>query len=107
MTRRGDEKTNQSGAAKEAILHFRRLSHTAKGALLEVRLETGRKHQIRVQLSHMGYPIKGDRKYGSRTFLDAGIALHARSLSLNHPTTKERLTFTANPPAFWKELGVQ
>ncbi len=107
VTRRSDEKNTQSGAAREAVLHYRRLSHTAKGSLVEVRLETGRKHQIRLQLSHLGYPVKGDRKYGSRTVLEAGIALHARSLSLEHPTTKERLTFTADPPKFWKELGVQ
>ena len=107
ITRQGEEKTSQSGAAREAVLHFRRLSRSAKGALLEVRLETGRKHQIRLQLSHRGYPVKGDRKYGSPTFLKAGIALHAKSLSLDHPITKERLTFTADPPAFWKELGVQ
>ena len=107
VTRDTAERNKQSGAAREAVLHYRRLSYTPKGSLVEVRLETGRKHQIRLQLSHLGYPIKGDRKYGSRTPLAAGIALHARSLALDHPTTKERLVFTAEPPAFWKDLGVQ
>ncbi|MGI5832569.1 MAG: RluA family pseudouridine synthase [Thermoguttaceae bacterium] len=107
ITRDPTEKNRQGGAAREAVLHFRRLSFTPKGSLVEVRLETGRKHQIRLQLSHLGYPIKGDRKYGSRTVLAAGIALHAQSLTLDHPISQERLTFTAEPPKFWKDLGVQ
>jgi 23S rRNA pseudouridine1911/1915/1917 synthase len=70
--------------------------------LLEVRLHTGRKHQIRVQLAAIGCPILGDRKYGSRVaFPGGGIALHALRLSIDHPTTKERLTFEAPPPANW------
>ena len=96
----------QSGAAREAILHYRRLAPVGGGSLVEVRLETGRKHQIRLQLSHLGYPIRGDRKYGSKTTLRQGIALHARRLALTHPTTGERLSFEAEIPRAWSEFGV-
>ena len=92
-----------NGPPKEGILHFRRLAQAGRYTLLEVNLETGRKHQIRLQLSHAGYPILGDRKYGSDVRLERGIALHARRLAFDHPTTKERLDFIAEYPAFWRE----
>lgn len=103
---RGAEANRQSGAAREAILHYRRLARVGSGSLVEVRLETGRKHQIRLQLSHLGYPIKGDRKYGSKTNLPAGIALHARRLTLRHPTTGEERRFQADIPRFWNDFGL-
>lgn len=77
--------------------------------LLEIELETGRKHQIRVQLSHRNCPIVGDRKYDSPIRFGGnsdGIALHSRELVIVHPTTKETLKFTAPLPASWKTLGV-
>lgn len=109
----------QDGPAKEAILHFRRLRRLELNrSLVEVWLETGRKHQIRVQLSHAGYPILGDWKYGSRNFVtdsgrkpsrrksEARIALHARSLTIQHPTRDEKMTFIAPIPAFWGAFGL-
>jgi 23S rRNA pseudouridine1911/1915/1917 synthase len=74
---------------------------------LEVALETGRKHQIRLQLSHHGYPIIGDRKYGSREPFAAGIALHARRLVISHPVTAARLEFEAPPPDTWRQFGIR
>ena len=91
----------QTSPAKEAVLHYRRLSRQGDISLLEIRLETGRKHQIRVQLSHAGWPIAGDWKYKSRIKMDQGIALHARRLTLEHPVTHERMTFTAPMPKNW------
>ena len=74
--------------------------------LLEVLPKTGRHHQIRVQLSKIGSPIKGDIKYGSdRTNKDASIHLHARKIEFIHPVKKEPISIIASPPkkdAIWK-----
>lgn len=90
---------------QKARLSYRVLKRLPAGALLEIELETGRKHQIRVQLAHHGIPILGDRKYGSRRPFAAGIALHARTLEIAHPVKKDVLTFTAPLPVSWE--GVQ
>ena len=93
--------------AKEAILNYRLLSSSERYHLVEVKLETGRHHQIRVQLSFMGCRIKGDVKYGAkRTNKDGGIHLFARSISFIHPVKKEELTISANPPVdpLWNEF---
>ncbi len=71
-------------------------------SLLEVRLLTGRKHQIRVQLSHAGFAILGDRKYGSTRAFPTGIALHSRRLVIEHPVSKMQLEFEAPLPASWQ-----
>jgi 23S rRNA pseudouridine1911/1915/1917 synthase len=70
--------------------------------LLEVRPLTGRKHQIRLQLSHAGLPIVGDRKYGSSRPFAAGIALHSRRLVIEHPVSKMQLEIEAPLPASWQ-----
>lgn len=88
---------------KLARLRFRRLGGQAGVAWLEVDLETGRKHQIRVQLAERGWPILGDRKYGSRQAFPQGIALHARSLVVDHPTRHEPLELSAPPPPAWRK----
>jgi 23S rRNA pseudouridine1911/1915/1917 synthase len=94
--------------AKEARLSYRQLDRIANQfTRLEVKLETGRKHQIRLQMSHHGHPIVGDRKYGSRTPFPVGIALHARQLIVAHPTTGVSLTFEAPPPATWRQFGIR
>ncbi len=69
--------------------------------LLELRPHTGRKHQLRVQLASRGYPIYGDNKYGSPYRFGHAIALHARSLTFLHPTTREPITITAPLPRYW------
>lgn len=87
--------------AKEARLHYERLGAREGTALVHLRLETGRKHQIRVQLSHLGYPIRYDMRYGHGE-RGRDIALFGAVLRLTHPTRKEDMTFTAHPenPAF-------
>lgn len=87
--------------AKEARLHYERLGAREGTALVHLRLETGRKHQIRVQLSHLGYPIRYDMRYGHGE-RGRDIALFGAVLRLTHPTRKEDMTFTARPenPAF-------
>ena len=76
----------------------------AEFELLKIELETGRKHQIRVQLSHAGSPIVGDRKYGSRDPFAQGIALHCYQLGFEHPTLKKPMEFTVDPPQHWSLL---
>lgn len=92
--------------AKEARLSYRRLADVEGDSLLEVELQTGRKHQIRLQLAHRGYPILGDRKYGSRRRWPTGIALHARRLVISHPVGGARLEFEAPLPGAWRSFGV-
>ncbi len=92
--------------AKEARLAFRRIARVGENTLLAVELETGRKHQIRLQLSSRGFPILGDRKYGARTVLPLGITLHARRLLIQHPTRGETVELLAPLPEFWKKHGV-
>jgi 23S rRNA pseudouridine1911/1915/1917 synthase len=69
---------------------------------LELRPHTGRKHQLRVQLASRGCPIYGDAKYGSDRPFGHAIALHARSLTFLHPTTKEPITVKADVPKLWR-----
>ena len=88
-----------------AELSYRALSVEAGTTLVEVELATGRPHQIRVQLSNLSHPIIGDFKYGSTTELDGrNLALHSHKLSVDHPTTGERMTWTAPLPV-WAERG--
>lgn len=89
--------------AQLARLKFRIRSKKEHAALLEVELETGRKHQIRVQLAKIGHPILGDIKYGSDEKFPAGIALHARNLELQHPVRDEWMSFSAPLPASWSK----
>ena len=89
--------------AKLARLRYRHIADTERYHLLEVELLTGRHHQIRCQLSHMGCPIKGDLKYGApRSNPDGGICLQAHSIRLVHPVRKDELRFVAALPQSWK-----
>ncbi|HEV2968453.1 MAG TPA: RluA family pseudouridine synthase [Pirellulales bacterium] len=92
--------------AQEARLAYRLLREVPNGSLIEVRPETGRKHQIRVQFSSRGFPILGDQKYGSQEPFTSGIALHARRLAFDHPISKDRIEFTAPVPAAWHNSGI-
>lgn len=84
---------------KQAILNYELIADNDRYSLLGVRLETGRPHQIRVQLSHLGHPIYGDQRYG-RGLNKPGmqIALWSHRLSFIHPVKKEPMTFTSPPP---------
>jgi 23S rRNA pseudouridine1911/1915/1917 synthase len=101
-----DEKNNRSRVvsrdAKGALkceLHYKVIARTEQYYLLEVHPATGRHHQIRVQLSAMGCPIKGDLKYGfARSNKDGSISLHARKLVFEHPVSKEKVTISAEAP---------
>lgn len=92
--------------AREARLAYRRLQALKQSSLVEVQLETGRKHQIRLQLSSRGFPILGDRKYGATRPFPQGIALHARSLVVQHPVKPEPITLAAPLPHCWQAHGV-
>ncbi|MCA8955417.1 MAG: RluA family pseudouridine synthase [Planctomycetes bacterium] len=92
--------------AKPARLGYRVLRALQRGALLEVRLDTGRKHQIRVQLASRGHAIAGDAKYGSAFGFPRGIALHARSLCFTHPVENRRMSLDAPVPGCWASWGV-
>ncbi|MBX6377076.1 MAG: RluA family pseudouridine synthase [Clostridia bacterium] len=88
---------------RPAVTHYRRLEVFDRYSLLEVQLETGRTHQIRVHLAHIGHPVAGDVIYGGRrgTRGELGLegqALHARRLEFTHPATGERMAFEAPPP---------
>lgn len=96
---------SQSQGAKLAKLNYRYLYSTDRFHLLEVELLTGRHHQIRCQLAHLGCAIKGDLKYGApRPNPDGGICLHAHLVTFNHPVRKEEMTITAPVPANWKGI---
>jgi 23S rRNA pseudouridine1911/1915/1917 synthase len=94
----------ETGGARPSRLRFRRVATLPNFSLLEITPETGRSHQIRVQLSVRGHPIYGDRKYGSQHFLNGVIALHAARLTFEHPTRHEPVTVTAPDPIGWRKL---
>ncbi len=84
---------------KKAILDYRMLSEVSHYIMLEIKPTTGRSHQIRAQLAHVGSTIVGDRKYGYRKFnQDRSICLHCRSLSFEHPVKKTPITISADLP---------
>ena len=95
--------------AKSAVLHYRTLASADWGCRLEIQLETGRTHQIRIQAASRGHPILGDFQYGAKTPFGpqydderlSAIALHARQLEFEHPKSKQRVTVVAPVPEFW------
>ena len=109
------EKTNKSTAharpvpdAKEAALSYAHRASSDRYHLLEVNLETGRKHQIRVQLSAAGMPVKGDLKYGDkRSNPDGSISLLARRIRFEHPVSHEMIDITAPlpPDKLWQSFA--
>lgn len=109
------EKTNTARAydrevpgSKKAVLDYRLIASGDRYHLLEIRLHTGRHHQIRCQLAKIGCPIKGDLKYGApRSNPDGSISLHARSLTLEHPVSHAEIAVTAPVPQdrLWQALS--
>lgn len=87
-----------SETTRHAITHFRVIKRAPKRTLVELTLETGRRHQIRVHLADVGCPIIGDQKYGSRTDPVKRLGLHACYLRFPHPVTKNEMVFTSPLP---------
>lgn len=92
----------RSRGAKQALLHFQVRNSHGDLTWLELRPQSGRRHQLRVQLAHHGHPIYGDARYGSIHTMDQAIALHARSLTFLHPVRYEPITLTADVPRNWR-----
>lgn len=85
---------------REAELGYKRLAFREGLSLLRVKLKTGRSHQIRVQFSSRGFPLIGDKKYGSK-YRDAGLALWSTHITLPHPASGEELSRELPPPELW------
>ena len=97
--------TTERPGAKLARLKYRYLRSTESYHLVEVELLTGRHHQIRCQLSHLGCPIKGDLKYGApRSNPDGGICLHAHEIRFEHPVKHTEISVVAPVPDSWPNL---
>ncbi len=100
--------TVEKPGAQKAVLKYRVISQSDNYYLIEVKLLTGRKHQIRVQLAAIGCPIKGDLKYGAkRSNPDGSISLLARNITFVHPVSKQDICVTAPVPDdnLWKALA--
>lgn len=89
--------SRRPSGGRPAVTHLRVLRSTARHTLLEVRLATGRKHQIRAHLAELGHPIVGDRRYGRAGPLGR-LALHAATLTFSHPCGGRRMSFGSTPP---------
>jgi len=92
---------------QEAVLDYAVRERKEGKTLVEIRLKTGRTHQIRSQFSSRGYPIVGDRKYGGTEKAGAGIALWCYSMEIRHPQSGEKMVFSALPPWIcpWSSFG--
>ncbi len=104
---------HREGRGKHAVTHYRLIERLAGAALVECRLETGRTHQVRVHMAHLGHPLIGDPVYsrerkGFKTILETlrfkRQALHAKRLGFIHPLTGQKLSFDSAPPADMQEL---
>jgi len=96
--------TPDQTAGKLSHTEYTVLKETKGFSLLDIHLLTGRKHQIRVQLSEKGHPVVGDRKYGRQNDSYGTLALHAKSISFTHPVNGRRLTFETGIPDFFTRL---
>ena len=94
---------------KPAVTHYRVLERFCGYSLLELKLETGRTHQIRVHLSYLGNPVAGDPLYGPKKnpLGLSGQALHAKEITFIHPTTKEKMTFRCDLPDYFENVLAQ
>ena len=84
--------------SKDAVTHFRVLKRYKNASLLELKLETGRTHQIRVHLSYIGHPIINDPVYGNSKATSFGQMLHAKEIEFIHPRTNKKMKFSCNVP---------
>lgn len=89
---------------KDAITRFQVVERFGDFTLVELSLETGRTHQIRVHMAYIGHPVAGDPLYGPRkTLAGNGQFLHAQTLGFTHPSTGEMVSFTAEPPIIFRQ----
>lgn len=89
---------------KDAITRFQVVERFGDFTLVDLSLETGRTHQIRVHMAYIGHPVAGDPLYGPRkTLAGNGQFLHAQTLGFTHPSTGEMVTFTAEPPIIFRQ----
>ncbi|HEY1049792.1 MAG TPA: RluA family pseudouridine synthase [Prosthecobacter sp.] len=89
---------------REAISHFKVLKRTVDRTLVELKIDTGRRHQIRVHLSDMGHPIVGDAPYGAKTDPAKRLGLHSSQLIFTHPATEEKMRFDLPLPGVLAKL---
>ena len=100
--------TTEKSGSKKAILSYSTKAKSERYTMLEIMLQTGRHHQIRCQLSHIGCVIKGDLKYGAkRSNPDSSISLHAREVEFIHPVSLENIKITAPVPSdnLWQTIS--
>ena len=91
--------------SKEAITHFRVIKRFKEVTLVEVSLETGRTHQIRVHFNYIGHPVVNDAVYSKRKIIDdSGPCLHAKVLGFNHPTTNKYVEFSCSIPTCFNNI---
>lgn len=95
---------NDPAKGKFSKTGYKVVKESGKFSLLEINLFTGRKNQIRVHFSEKGHPVVGDRIYGKTDKGIKSLALHAASLTISHPFTKEKMIFEAAPPLYFKTL---
>ena len=95
-TKRNIVKVDPNG--KQSILNYKKLKQKDNLTLVEIKLETGRTHQIRVQMSHNNNPLYGDQKYNKNSKVGQQLALFAKKLEFYHPTTKELMSFELELP---------
>ncbi|MDC3415458.1 RluA family pseudouridine synthase [Aquibacillus salsiterrae] len=90
--------TTEQHGAKKAVTHYQTIQSNGQFSLLELKLETGRKNQIRVHMSDLGHPVVGDKKYGATSNPINRLGLHAKKLVFTHPNTGKLLQFESNTP---------
>ena len=92
------------GTGKYALTHYKTIKRANGYSLVELKLETGRKNQIRVHMSDLGHPVLGDSRYGCETDPLGRMALHAFKLCFYHPVTRELMEFETPYPAAFKSI---
>ena len=95
---------NDPKKGKLAKTGFKVMTESKSFTLIEIDLLTGRKNQIRAHLSEKGFPVVGDKIYGEKVAGIKRLALHAASLSISHPYTKQMVTFEADIPVYFKSF---
>lgn len=91
--------------SKDAVTHLKVLKRFKEATLIELQLETGRTHQIRVHMNYIGHPVVNDPVYGKRKIIDeSGQCLHAFLIGFNHPTTHKYMEFTCELPECFKNI---